>query len=105
MQARKINRRSAGQWQKIVDGYVGSGMSVIAYCAKHGISDKSYYYWKKRFAKGPAPQSNDFIEVYPASQAGQGVLRVETPGGFQVHVAEGTDGNFIKTVIRALVSK
>jgi transposase len=105
MMEKKISRRSVNEWRKIVEGYAKSGMKVMAYCARHGISDKSYYYWKRRFGQEPASEKNDFIKISGSSETDKGVLRIKTPGGFQVEVPEGMDSIFVKDIIAGLGTK
>ena len=42
------------QWARIVDECAKSGMSNRAYCAEHGIAEKSYYYWLRRLREAAA---------------------------------------------------
>ena len=32
-----------------IDVYLQDGLDVVSACRKAGISDKSYYYWRKKF--------------------------------------------------------
>ena len=32
-----------------IDVYLHDGLDVVSACRKAGISDKSYYYWRKKF--------------------------------------------------------
>ena len=32
-----------------IDVYLRDGLDVVSACRKAGISDKSYYYWRKKF--------------------------------------------------------
>ena len=32
-----------------IDVYLHDGLDVVSACLKAGISDKSYYYWRKKF--------------------------------------------------------
>ncbi|MEN6327331.1 MAG: IS66 family insertion sequence element accessory protein TnpB [Syntrophomonas sp.] len=36
------------QWTKIIQTCQGSGMTVVAWCAKNDINIKTYYYWLRR---------------------------------------------------------
>ena len=42
------NKYRLQQWAKIAEECAGSGMTNKAYCAEHGIAEKSYYYWLRR---------------------------------------------------------
>lgn len=36
------------QWTNIIKECLASGMNKTAWCRKHGISDKSFFYWQRR---------------------------------------------------------
>ena len=41
-------------WAKIAKECSESGMTVVAFCATKGISDKTYYYWLRRLREAAA---------------------------------------------------
>ncbi len=34
---------------RVIDLHLHDGLDVLSYCRKAGISDKTYYYWRKKF--------------------------------------------------------
>jgi hypothetical protein len=38
------------RWRSVVKGWAGSGLTVSAYCLRKGVSEWSFYHWKKRLA-------------------------------------------------------
>lgn len=49
--------------EEIVLGHSRSGLSVDAYCRKHGIGSNRFYYWRKALREG---KSERFVEVLRA---------------------------------------
>ena len=47
--ARKKNTEKELYWRELVDRQAGSGLSIREYCAKEGISQPSFFAWRKRF--------------------------------------------------------
>lgn len=41
-------RRSATEWQQLVDEQITSGLSVAAFCRQHGIVYQSFMNWRRR---------------------------------------------------------
>ena len=49
--ARKKNTERELHWRKIVDRQAGSGLSIRQFCAKEGITQPSFYAWRKRLGE------------------------------------------------------
>jgi len=39
-------------WQDRIQECRNSGQTVVAWCAEKGISEKTYYYWHRKLARG-----------------------------------------------------
>ena len=59
-------RRTARQWQALVAGHSGSGLTVAAYCARERISRASFHRWRAQ-------------RVAAVTRDGGGVAAVATP--------------------------
>lgn len=46
--ARKNNGAAEARWREIVQRQAGSGISVRGFCAAEGISEPSFYAWRKK---------------------------------------------------------
>lgn len=46
--ARKKNGAAEARWREIVQRQAGSGLSVRGFCAAEGISEPSFYAWRKK---------------------------------------------------------
>ena len=67
---KKRTRRSAQQWQSLLEKQHDSGLSAPAFCKAQGIAYQSFMTWKKRLAasdrSAAVPQSS-FIELTPSA--------------------------------------
>ena len=41
-------------WRRLVHGWRGSGLSVRAYCERHGLAEGSFYAWRRILAERDA---------------------------------------------------
>jgi transposase-like protein len=56
-------------WRKVVEGQPRSGMSVAAWCGKHGVSAPSFYVWRQRLAKRGAARKSGQLPLVPVVEA------------------------------------
>jgi transposase-like protein len=95
----------SGTWQKwrgLVERQRCSGLSVAAFCARHGIAVPSLYAWRRRLAAAPA-----FVEVEEAPRTSRsgGVIEVRLRGGRRLLVRRETfDCALLVEVVEALES-
>jgi hypothetical protein len=98
-----MKHRNPGVWQKwreLVERQRSSGLSVAAFCARHGTGVCSLYAWRKRLAAAPA-----FVEarLAEAPTAARGVIEVRLCGGRRLRVRrESFDPALLREVVSAL---
>ncbi len=67
---KKRTRRSAQQWQSLLETQQDSGLSAPAFCKAQGIAYQSFMTWRKRLApsdmSAAVPESS-FIELTPSA--------------------------------------
>jgi hypothetical protein len=80
-------------WRRRIDQRRASGLSVLAFCAQHGLSSASFYHWRgvleRRAAEQPA-----FVPVQVVADAlppQANALEVVLTDGRTVRVAPGFD--------------
>jgi transposase-like protein len=113
--SRKKNTEKELHWRKMVDRQVGSGLSIRRYCAKEGISQPSFYAWRKRLRerKHDGRQSgdsrrdtdghggdHDFIPLKLRDSAS--ALEVIHPLGYQVRVTGEVNRTALRQVLEVL---
>lgn len=103
----KFKRRHLDEqtWREVLGRFECSGMSVLAFCKREGVSANSFRRWRSRLAPRPsiqaAPQGDvpaaqsatSFIELgsYGAAgaPAGRLELKLDLGGGLSLHLVRG----------------
>jgi len=72
-------------WRRIVRGQAASGLSVRAWCRKHGEKDAAFYWWRRELARRDAENSEPtFVPVCVTVNA-----PTDTDGGIEILLAGG----------------
>jgi len=109
------NRKKQLRWRRIVRGQAGSGLSVRAYCARRGVRESAYYWWRAQLACRDAelPRSPAaFVEVVAEDATrgegegggvgGGGQIEILWPGGWKVRVSGRVDRQTLADVLASL---
>lgn len=97
-----VRRRE--DWQQLISEQKQSGLTVKAFCEKHGIGEALFYSWRKRVAAEDQPArfalvaANSVATSAPALQPLQLVLA----GGERLEIPSGTDEATLRTVLELL---
>ena len=100
---RRTARRSKPEpfWRGLIDRWKASGQSVAAFCAAHGVSQATFYAWRKRLAartRSTARTAPAFAAVRVVPDA---TAEVILPTGLIVRVSIGTDPVAVARLIAA----
>jgi transposase len=98
------DERKEQQWRRWLRLWRASGLSVRAFCARHGLSEPSFYAWRRvlqQRAAEPAPFVAVQVVAEPAS-ASASALEVVLAQGRTVRVAPGFDPATLRQVVRVL---
>jgi len=109
----KSSRRGTEQWRSIVAGQPASGLSIAAYCRKRGISQPSFFIWRRRFDKlttgrfdklttGRLRQTPPFIEVKASGMEDAAGIEVHLRGGRRLLLRRGFDHDLLIELVRVL---
>ncbi len=72
-------------WRRIVRGQAASGLSVRAWCRKHGEKDAAFYWWRRELARRDGESSEPtFVPVRVT-----GDMATDTGGGIEILLAGG----------------
>lgn len=91
-------------WEQHVENWQRSGLSQTGYCRNHGLSQKSFIYWKKKLLSANAPISlvelphPSLIPVYPVSTP----LRLLIGGRYRIDIERGFDAETLHQVLGVL---
>jgi transposase-like protein len=95
------------EWRQIIDGQQSSGLTVAAYCLDRGITQGSFYTWKRRLratAKSNRLTKPAFVEVTPPRAGTAGTIEVCLRGERHLLARRGFDHELLIELIRTLES-
>lgn len=113
--ARKRSTETEARWREILQRQAGSGQSVRRFCASAGISEPSFYSWRKRLresedgrSRARQPKSSEempddatlFIPLKLVDDAA--TLEIVHPGGYRIQVTGDVNPVVLRHVIEAL---
>ena len=93
----------AQQWAMVVQECRSSGLSKREYCRQRGISEKSFYYWQRKFrtqiVASAAPQLVQ-LEAVPVTEE---VLQIQYRGA-ELRLPAGVDMDAVSVLLRSIQS-
>jgi transposase-like protein len=95
-------RRGLDQWRQIISGHPASGLSIASYCRSQGISQPSFFAWRRRLADEGGV---GFVELTAkATEQGSGCEGVEIclQGQRRLLVRRGFDRDLLIELVRVL---
>ena len=91
-------RHSAQQWATWFDEFDSSNMTVSDFCRLKGVSDKSFYVWRRKL-KEPNASDPSFVAV---EVTGAKEVQIDLPGGAVLRVANQAES--LRPVLEALAA-
>jgi hypothetical protein len=92
------------QWSKRVAVCRNSGMTIKAWCAQEGVSEKTYYYWQRKIFKAAQNQMAEFIEVTGSLPSGKAFVATINVNGYSIEIHSGADKETLKALLEAVRS-
>jgi transposase-like protein len=88
-------------WQDLIAQQERSGLAVRTFCSQHGVTEQSYYYWKKRLSHG-SPVRFALVAADGTSFKHSAPLELELATGDRLRIGPGVDGATLRTVLEVL---
>lgn len=110
MAEQKGPRRGVGKeqfWRRIVEGHRGSRQSVREWCDRHGVSEPSFYAWRRELAKRDAAAREPAlmpVTITSSLPRAAAPLEIAWPGGVVVRVPCGCDVQVLRETLQVLRS-
>jgi transposase len=101
---KKRDETKEQQWQRWIRLWRASGLSVRAFCARHGLTEPSFYAWR-RVLQQRAAEPTAFLPVQVVADplpAPASVLEVVLAQGRTVRVVPGFDPATLRELVRVL---
>jgi len=98
---RKLGARDE-DWRSRISAQEGSGVSVKQFCKQQGLSEQSFYYWRKRL-QTPASMRFALVEAAPRrGPAEHAALELVLTTGERLRISAGVDATTLRQVLEAL---
>jgi hypothetical protein len=114
MMSRRPDTIKVEEWNQRIARFRNSSQSVVDFCRAEGVSQPSFYQWKKKLGSiepGVAGQPKSLANVFEpvdfkpvqiaATTTRQPGLKVRLPGGIELEL--GDDPKVIESVIKQLI--
>ena len=105
---KSLNEERRQFWQMVVETWQSSGLSVSKLCKAEGLSEGSFYNWRKKLtavnskhSKQDGPGSSAFIEV-SMSKNNPAALELVLSSGSSLRISSGADNKTLSSVISVL---
>lgn len=112
-------------WRQVVKGQAGSGLSIRQYCADRGVSQPSFFAWRRELTRRdsatskqgksslkrakpkskrqpPVPQRFAQLQIAPVELTGGACIEIVLPAGTRVRVPRGACPATLQNVLVAL---
>jgi transposase-like protein len=101
MKAIEAGARRQKRWAELIRLQGQSKLSVSAFCREHGVSDQSFYNWRKRLSGGK-PVRFALVETNPRGTKDSLPVELILASGDRLRIAPGTDAGTLRTVLNVL---
>jgi transposase-like protein len=88
-------------WRELIAKQQQSGLSVRAFCRRHGASEYSFYHWRKRLAE-ELPMKFALVETGSGAPAVVAVVEVMLVSGERLRIVPGVDAATLRLVLSVL---
>jgi hypothetical protein len=94
----------AEQWAERITAQAGSGISVKQFCKEQGLTEYSFYAWRKRLQETSGPVRFALVDRSPRRQerAAEAALELVLATGERLRISSGVDAATLRTVLDVL---
>lgn len=89
------------RWQELIRQHEQSNLSVSVFCHDHGISDASFYTWRKRLAASQ-PVRFALVEAGAHGAEQHASMELILVSGDHLRIGPGADAATLRTVLSVL---
>jgi transposase-like protein len=99
----KPAKSKADQWAERIGAQQRSGASVKQFCKEHGLTEYSFYAWRKRLQQtGPVRFALVERRRQPQEAAAEAALELVLATGERLRISAGVDAATLRTVVDVL---
>ena len=93
----------AQQWAMVVQECRSSGLTNLEYCRQRGISEKSFYYWLRKFRGQMAEAAGPQIVQLESPVISTDMLQIQYRGA-ELRLPAGVDMDAVSALLRSIQS-
>ena len=90
------------QWAAVIQECKASGLTNKEYCIRHGLSEKSFYYWQKKLRTQIAVSAPELVPLEVASPV-EAELQIRYRGA-ELKLPSGVDMDAVAALLRSVQS-
>ena len=97
-----MSETKAKYWSKLITEQEASGQKVLSFCRERGITEPSFYYWKKRLRQN-GPVRFALLETTPAAIASpDSALELVLRNGERLRIGNQVEAATLRVVLEAV---
>jgi transposase len=89
-------------WAEQISAQGQSGLTVKRFCQQQGVSQHSFYAWRKRLGTHKPALRFALVEPVPEHPSAQPVVELVLASGERLRIGAGVDAATIRAVLQAL---
>ena len=89
------------KWMNLIGQQERRGKAVSVFCREYGVSEPSFYGWRKRLKMG-RPVRFALVDAGMAAVNGSASIELVLASGNRLRIAPGADAATLRTVLRVL---
>jgi transposase-like protein len=101
---RRRNPQREQFWRQTLAAWQKSGQSIRAFCAERGLSEASFFAWRRTLRRSDRQPTVTQPTLVPLRVIADAVLEVVLPTGVVVRVPPGADTAVVAALVAALRS-
>jgi hypothetical protein len=95
--------RKEQHWRRLIQLWNNSGLTVRAFCARHHITQPSFYAWRRELQQRDAATTFEPVKVVTDDQpASSTPIELFLAGGRSVHITPGFDPATLRQLLAVL---
>ena len=96
-------------WQMVFETWRDSGMSVSKFCKAEGLTEGTFYNWRKKLAKADGPRADKQKDLSPSAfirvampKSNHALLELVLSSGNTLRISSGADNKTLSDVLSVL---
>jgi transposase-like protein len=92
-------------WKAVIAEQKQSGQTVESFCQQRGVTQQSFYQWRKRLGAAQAPVRFALVATGKPQARESAAMELVLRSGHCLRIAAGVDGATLRTVLEVLEAR